>query len=61
MKLKDYLDKNGITPSVFAGMIFVTDVTVYRYINEKSAPNSVIRKRINNITKGKVTSNDFDY
>ncbi len=59
MKLKDWLDKNGVTEVDFAKKIGTSYMSVNRYVNDKRIPRKPVMKKIFNKTDGQVTSADF--
>lgn len=59
MKLKDYLDDIGMTPTAFAREIGASHVAVLRWLNGTRSPNSIMMERIIRATRGHVTPNDF--
>jgi predicted transcriptional regulator len=59
MKLADYLDTNDLTHDRFAALIGTTQAAVSRYATGKRTPRGPILRRISEVTKGKVSANDF--
>ena len=59
MKLKDWLDREKISPAVFAERIGTGPVAVYRYLNGVRTPKPAIMLAIQRETGGAVTPADF--
>lgn len=59
MLLRYYLHQKGLKASQFADMIDATEMAVSHYLAGKRIPAPVIMRRIYEVTKGKVTANDF--
>lgn len=59
MKLKEYLDTNSLTMSAFARETKIKQDTLNKYKYGIRIPNRENMKIISNVTKGKVTANDF--
>jgi len=59
MKLKDFLEKEGISNAEFAKRIGVSKMTISRYVRGEAIPKPDIMRRIVKDTKNKVTANDF--
>ena len=59
MKLKIYLETNGISASSFAKSINVSRQTVSRYVNGYRVPSVSVMKKITDVTDQQVTANDF--
>ncbi|MGF7176510.1 helix-turn-helix domain-containing protein [Azospirillum doebereinerae] len=60
MKLKEYLDRNGLTFREFAALIEVADGrTVHRYAAGERLPRRAVMTRIAAQTRGAVTAADF--
>jgi transcriptional regulator with XRE-family HTH domain len=59
MRLRQYLDEHGLSPSDFAERIGVSFQAVYRYLDGERIPAHDVLARIYKETKGRVTSNDF--
>jgi len=59
MKLKDYRLKHGLTAEQLALAVGVTKATICRYEKGKRKPKDEIMRKISEVTKGKVTPNDF--
>ncbi len=58
MKLRSYLEKNGISERAFADRIGCSQASVNRYCGERIPEPDTMRKIIE-ITGGEVTANDF--
>jgi predicted transcriptional regulator len=61
MELKEYLEKNDITPFEFAYELGLSHAAVYHYLSGLRVPRASIVERIIVLTKGKVTWEDFGY
>jgi transcriptional regulator with XRE-family HTH domain len=59
MRLNDYLEASGTTPSAFARRLGVSSETVRRYCEGTRIPRPEIMRRIVEATDNKVTPNDF--
>lgn len=59
MRLKQYLDANGISQAAFARMIGTSQVTVSRYIKGQRFPHPTTIAKIFKATKGKVSVRDW--
>lgn len=59
MKLKDYLEKEGLKLEKFAKKIGKSRVTLYRWLNGITMPDELQQKAIEKITKGQVTLKDW--
>ena len=59
MKLKHYMEKNGLSCAAFGELIDVGFLTVWRYTSGKTTPPRKTMAKIIAVTKGKVTPNDF--
>lgn len=62
MKLKEYLEKNGIKKADFAEAIGVKPISLSRYYSKgknRRRPGWETLMRIHDVTKGKVTPDDF--
>ena len=59
MKLKDYLDQNGIKTVWFASKIPITKGYLSAIMNRGRKVSPIIAIRIAEITKGEVTAEDF--
>ena len=59
MKLKDWLDKEGLTVSEFARRMGTPQPTVWRYVNGERVPEGEAMRKIAELTKKKVQPNDF--
>lgn len=59
MRLKQYLDNNGISGAEFARMIGTSQVTVHRYTKGLRFPYPETIAKIHKATKGKVTVRDW--
>ena len=59
MRLDAYLTEKGLKGPEFAALIGVTEETVRRYIKGERKPEWPILDRINKVTGGQVTANDF--
>jgi transcriptional regulator with XRE-family HTH domain len=59
MKLKTYLDAEGIDQTAFAAAINTTQVAVSRYVSGRRIPRPAIMRRIAHETKGLVGPEDF--
>lgn len=55
MKLKDYLDSNGLSGLDMSRLCKVTPQTIYRLINKKGKPSMKLAATIFKKTGGKVT------
>lgn len=58
MKLKKYLEGEGLTPFTFGPKINVHPMTVYRYLRG-TTPTVEIAKRIIDVSDGKVALEDL--
>jgi transcriptional regulator with XRE-family HTH domain len=59
MKLSDYLSQKSLKTSVFAKQIGITPQALGRYLAGQRIPVPPILWRIEAVTKGAVTANDF--
>jgi transcriptional regulator with XRE-family HTH domain len=59
MKLKDWLDKEGLTVSEFARLMGSPQPTVWRYVNGDRMPEKEAMRKITELTKRKVDARDF--
>jgi len=59
MYLQEYLSNQGLTQSAFASMIGISRVQVNRLIKGKRAPSLKVAKRIERVTGGLVTTDDY--
>lgn len=59
MKLRDYIEKEGISLRDFADRIAVGYYTLQRYLAGTRYPTPTVYKAIFAATKGKVQPNDF--
>lgn len=59
MKLDAYLKSQKITMEAFAVAVGVTKATISRYCRGTRKPDAALCVRINSVTRGKVTANDF--
>lgn len=59
MDLKLYLESRNLTVKEFAIMIDVHPATISNYLNWNRKPNLEIGRRIEKVTKGKVTIDDL--
>ena len=59
MKLKDYLNKNGLKQQFFANLIGIKPPTLSCYIHGHLYPRESVLKLIEIHTKGAVTKADF--
>ncbi|WP_197062050.1 helix-turn-helix domain-containing protein [Rickettsia hoogstraalii] len=59
MKLEEYIDITGISPSEMAVRIGVSQSHIHKYLHEKAIPRLAIMHRIYLATSGLVTPNDF--
>lgn len=60
MKLKEYLQQNGIMQNFFAKKIGVTSNTINKWINEKGYPSLAAAILVEKASNGKVTLYDWD-
>lgn len=59
MKLRDYLDREKLTITAFAGQVGVSHAAIVRYINGTRRPEWPVIDKIAEITKGDVRPDDF--
>lgn len=59
MKLDEYLAKTGISQPAFAADIGCTQAAVSRYVSRRRIPRPRLMARIEKVTNGAVTANDF--
>ncbi len=59
MKLKKYLEKEGLNQSNFAKLVGVSRFHINRLVNLKILPSCKLLKKIDEITKGNVSLKDF--
>jgi len=59
MRLKDYLRLRKITNKTFANLLNISPVSLSRYLNGNRFPEKEILIKINNLTEGLVSPNDF--
>lgn len=59
MTLRDWLKKQGMTPTAFARLMGVSHSTVLRYLSGDRIPEKDVMERIARETGGAVTPNDF--
>lgn len=59
MKLKAYLDREGLTPQAFGKTIGLGCNTIYRYLRGERVPAEKITLLIASATGGEVTWADF--
>ena len=59
MKLKDWLDREGLTVSEFARLMGKPQPTVWRYVNGERVPEGKAMSKIAELTRYKVQPNDF--
>lgn len=59
MKLRDYLDHNGLTKAQFAERIGVSEETIRRYVTGERIPDKKKMSKIALATACQVTANDF--
>lgn len=59
MKLRDYIDKEGISLRDFAAKINVGYYTLQRYLSGERYPTPQVYQAIYAETRGKVQPNDF--
>ncbi len=59
MTLREFLDTEKISPSVFAVKIGVTPVALYRYMAGDRQPRRAVVQRIIEQSDGKVTPGDL--
>ena len=59
MKLREYIDKEGVSLRDFAEKIHVGYYTLQRYLNGTRYPTPEVYKAIFAATAGKVQPNDF--
>jgi len=59
MKLRDWLEKEGISGNEFARRLGVAKATVSRYATDDRIPRPAILRRIHDETNGEVSAPDF--
>jgi len=59
MKLKIWLETKGIRPATFAKQLGCSHTTIGRYLNGERLPRRNILMKIDKVTEGEVTANDF--
>jgi transcriptional regulator with XRE-family HTH domain len=59
MKLQDYRQQNGISPTQLAELLAVSPMAVSRYERGQRIPEPPVMQRIAEATGGAVTANDF--
>jgi transcriptional regulator with XRE-family HTH domain len=59
MKLDQFLAEKDMSRAEFAKAIGVSEVSVTRYIGRTRIPQPAVMARINDVTNGQVTPNDF--
>ena len=59
MKLKQYLELNGISKAAFARNTGLNESDISRYIAKSRKPNLIAISKIRMATKGKVDVEDF--
>ena len=59
MLLKEYIKEKKMTQAAFGHLVGVSHVQIHRLIYGKRTPSFRLAKRIENITGGLVTTDDF--
>ena len=59
MKLKDYLREKQISPDEFAEQVGASKFGVLKWVRGERTPRGDAMRKIQEITKGKVTPGDF--
>ena len=59
MFLEEYLEKECLTQRKFASLIGISTVHMNRIIRGKRAPSLGVAKKIERVTKGEVTTDDY--
>jgi len=59
MQLKKYLEEQSISQKLFAEKLGVHLLTIFKITNKKSMPSLKLALKIENLTFGKVTCEDF--
>ena len=59
MDLKAYLNKKGMTQLAFAKSIGISPAELNRFIKGKRTPTLKLAKKIERITQGQVTTDDY--
>ncbi len=59
MKLKNYLQENGIKATFFAKRVGVSQPTLYTWLHGEHSPNIKFAHKIEQITKGEVKLKDW--
>ncbi len=59
MRLDTYLQKHDLTQEQFAVLVGVTQNAVSQWISGQRCPRPQYLKNIANVTKGRVSANDF--
>lgn len=55
MKLKEYLDVNGVSIKEFAEKLDYTRTHISQLVNSKQKPSEKLKRQISKVTKGQVT------
>lgn len=55
MKLKEYLDINGISIKEFADKLDYTRTHISQLVHSKQKPSEKLKRQISKLTKGQVT------
>ena len=55
MRLKEYLDKENLTIRAFASIVGISGCYVHNLLSGRKNPSLPLAKRINIVTKGKVS------
>ena len=59
MLLKEYLNEKKLTQGDFASLVDVSDAQINRLISGKRTPSFKLAKKIQKVTNGVVTIDDF--
>ncbi len=59
MRLDEYMEATALSDAALAERIGVARATVTRYRNQRRTPRREIMQRIIQVTRGKVTANDW--
>lgn len=60
MKFSEYIDNYGVSPSRFSKLLGVASSTVWAWQKGKAIPHSYLRKRIEELTDGRVKMADWE-